>query len=413
VTPKTRLFLAILGTITAAVVAYDVLRPASGPARATYPISTPAAPELRRGLNKTPLLYPAEFSAQLASEVAQAFLQVEAVFAGGSEILRGVAVSEHSVVVAPSRVPESWRVTHQDGHTHDVTRAAIDALHGIVLLTLGRGVVDPLTLPSTDISLDEPVVAMTVGAEVEAPFPAILDPPFTFDQLEARLSSRLNPGAVVVNLDSMLLAFGASAPGSARPIVAPRLSQIVAALERTGRHRHPWTGVEVQAIEGPLRSRFPKGALVVVHVDPSSSVPEQLDAGTVLLEVRAGDERATTEPGVERAIASFPSVAYVRLDGRTFETTVEDLQTPAGFGSVGMVAGRDQESRLTVAPMSRAASLGFQTGDVVREIDLRPVRSVVQVEDALRGPRERLFTVQRGDRWRFVLWTPKPVERRR
>ena len=55
-TYKTRLFLVLLGTIIAAVLAYDLLRPApreEGPAPA---FATPPAPELRRGLNKTPLL---------------------------------------------------------------------------------------------------------------------------------------------------------------------------------------------------------------------------------------------------------------------------------------------------------------------------------------------------------------------
>jgi S1-C subfamily serine protease len=294
-----------------------------------------------------------------------------------------------------------------------VTSVAIDAVHGVVLLTLAGAALEPLTLASLDTVLNEPVVTIAVGRAVAAPFPLILDPPLTFEQLEARLASRLDPGAVVVSLDSRLLAFGASAAESARPIAAPRLAEIVSALQRDGRHRHPWTGVEVQTIDGPLRSRFPEGALVVVHVAPSSPAPDQIVPGTVLSEVRAGRERATTDEGVERAIARSRSVTYVRLDGRAFEMEVDDVQSPPGFTADGtIVAPVGLENRLTVAPMSRAAALGFRTGDVVRAIDLRPVRAVSQIEAAMRGTRDRLFTVQRGDEWRFVLWSVAGPERK-
>lgn len=412
-TRKTRLFLAALGTIILAVVTFDVLRPAPGASPAAPIASKPAAPEVRRGLNKTPLLYPAEFTAELANSVADAFVVVEGSGPGGVQIARGVAVSDHQVVVAPSRVAESWRVTHRESHTHEVTRVATDAVHGVALLTLGGAALTPLALATADTPLDEPVVLIAVGGDVRVPFPLIVDPPLTFERLEERLVPGTTAGAVAVSLESALLAFVASAPESVRPLSAPRLDEIVEALRTSGRHPHPWTGVDVQAIEGPLGARFPGGALVVVHVAPGSAAPRQLAPGTVLSEVRAGGVRATTEDGVRRAIAEAPAVSYVRPDGSAYDVRVIDRQLPAGFApeGTGAVVG-DDAPRLTVAPMSPAAAQGLRTGDIVRAIDLRPVSSAAQVEAAMRGTRDRLFTVQRGEAWRFVMWIADRAERR-
>jgi hypothetical protein len=412
VTRRTRLFLAALGTIILAVVTLDVLMPPGSPSPIAPAAVSPSAPEVRRGLNKTPLLYAAEFSAEIANEVSASFVAVEAGGPGGLHMSRGVAVSPHHVLAAPVVAADTWRVVHLEGHAHEVTGVAIDAVHGVALLTVGGAPLTPLPLAGAAAPLEEPVVLLEVGDDVRVPFPVVADPPLAYDRLEERMGT-FTRGAVAVSLESSLLAFVASSPRSPRPIAAPRLAEIVTALRTSGRHAHPWTGVEVQQIDASLRARFPEGALVVVHVASGSPAPSQLVPGTVLSEVRARGAKATTETAVRRAIADSKVVSYVRPDGRAFDVPVIDRQLPFEFEpqGTGALVSHDP-SHLIVAPMSRAAARGLRTGDIVRAVDLRPVRTPAQVDAALRGTRDRLLTVQRGEGWRFIFWSADVAERR-
>jgi S1-C subfamily serine protease len=414
VTRRTRLFLISLSLAIVAVVAFDVFRPAPFvPVPRANPAPPPSAPEVRRGLNKTPLLYPAEFTSELSESVAASFLTVETRAAGGGEVLRGIAVGEHEVLVAPARLPDSWRVTHRDGHAHEVSRIAADAAHGVALLTVEGAALTPLPIAGAGASLGEPVVAITVGRDVSRPFPTIMDQPLTFARLVGRLATDITPGAIVVSLEGSLLAFVAAGSGGANPLAAPELADIVGSLSRTGVHRHPWTGVHLQTIDAPLRARFPKGALVVVHVDPESGAADVLSSGTVLSSVRGGGRTATVVEQVAQAMDRASSLSFVRLDGESIDVPVLDRQLPPGFASdaAGVNLAGDP-LRLEVAPMSAAASRGLRTGDIVRAVDLRPVRSAAQVESVMRGSTDRLLTIQRGAAWRFVVWTARPAERR-
>jgi hypothetical protein len=414
VTRKTRLFLISLSLAILAVVLFDVLKPAPFvPVPRANPAPLPAAPEVRRGLNKTPLLYPAEFTSELSTNVAASFLTVVTDAPGGGEMLRGIAVGEHQVLVAPSRLPASWKVTHRGGHTHDVTKVAADAVHGVALLTVAGPGLIPLPIAGPDTSLAEPVVAITVGRDVARPFPTIMDQPLTYNRLVGRLATDITPGAVVVNLEGSLLAFVAAGVEGASPLAATGLAEIVSSLSRTGVHRHPWSGVHLQNIDAPLQTRFPKGAFVVVHVDAESPAARGLAPGTVLNEVTGGTVRARTVDEVRAAMEAAKILSLVRLDGTRVEVPVLDRQLPADFASPDAgVSVTGDPLRLAVAPMSAAAARGLRTGDIVRAVDFHPVRTAVQIQAVMRGSTDRLLTIQRGPEWRFVLWTARPPERR-
>jgi hypothetical protein len=414
VTRKTRLFLISLSLAIAAVVLFDVVKPAPFvPLPRANPAPLPAAPEVRRGLNKTPLLYPAEFTSELSANVAASFLTVVTDAGSGGEMLRGIVVGEHQVLVAPSRLPDSWKVTHQGGHTHEVAKVAADAVHGVALLTVGGPRLVPLPIAGAGTSLAEPVVAITVGRDVARPFPTIMDQPLTYARLVGRLATDITPGAVVVNLEGSLLAFVATGVDGASPLAAPHLAEIVASLSRTGVHRHPWTGVHLQNIDAPLRKRFPEGELLVVHVDAESAAARGLSPGTVLDAVTSGTARARTVEEVRAAMERAEVLRFVRVDGATLDVPVLDRQLPADFASRDAgVSLTDDPLRLSVAPMSAAAARGLRTGDIVRAVDLRLVRTAAQVQAVMRGSTDRLLTIQRGPEWHFVLWTARPPERR-
>ena len=57
-----------------------------------------------------------------------------------------------------------------------------------------------------------------------------------------------------------------------------------------------------------------------------------------------------------------------------------------------------------VDPYGPAAEAGLRPGDIVREVNRRPVRSTRELQDALRqSDRDALLLVQRGDATMFQL----------
>jgi serine protease Do len=63
-----------------------------------------------------------------------------------------------------------------------------------------------------------------------------------------------------------------------------------------------------------------------------------------------------------------------------------------------------------VEPGSPAANAGIQTGDIIREIDRKPVKDVDQLAKAIqeaKDPNNILLLVQRGQNNMFAAVTPK------
>jgi hypothetical protein len=403
---RTRLFLGGLALVVVAIVLADLWRGSRPQLPDVEPMPAPAPPEVRRGLDKSPLLYRSAFAQEVAQQVSASLLLAEPAEASG-ESVRALAISGSEALIAPAVAHARWRVRDQAGAMRDAQLAGADAVHGVALLRVTGPALRPIAFPRREAEWREPLVALAFR-RLERPAPAAraLDSPGSFEGLAAWMQQQAgSAGDLVVNLEGELMAYAATAPRGIQILGAGLVTEIVEALRGGGTHRHPWTGVHLQAIEASLRSRFPDGALVAVHVEPDSPAAGRVTPGSVFTEVRAGSQAATTPERVASLLAQAESISLVTPAGAEIEVPVGDRQQPPAFGGApeGLQIASG-EPALTVAPQSLAAARGLRTGDIIRAIDLRPPGTMAQIRTALRGSRDRLLTIQRGDDWRFVLW---------
>jgi S1-C subfamily serine protease len=403
---RTRVFLVALLGVVVIIVAHDLWRTSRPTPAQPLPVVTPAAPEVRRGLDKSPLLYPSEFAAELSQRAARSLVTVEAADAPGI-VIRGLAVSATDVVISPVVAARGWRVRDGAETTRPAQLVAADAVHGIAVLRVSGVPLASMPFPRGEPDWRQPVVALAAGrVDGRSPAAQPLGAQGSFDVLAAWLRRQpASPGDLVVNLEGELVAYAGAAVSGVTPLSASLLQQIAEALRSSGVHRHPWIGVHLQVIDAPLRPRFPEGALVAVHVEPDSPAIGRIVPGMVFTEVSVGQEKATTPERVRALLHEGTSVSFAALSGTAIELRVGDRQVPLGFavGEDGVQIAFS-EVGLSVAPQSVAAARGLRTGDVLRAIDLRPLGTPAQIRAALRGSRDRLLTVQRGDQWRFVHW---------
>ena len=260
---RTRLFLASLFGIALIVIAYDVWRASRPSLLEPVPILSPAAPEVRRGLDKSPLLYPAEFAAELSQRVGQSLVTVEA--ADAPEVItRGVAVSATDIVISPVVPARAWLVREGVDITRPAQLVATDAVHGVAILRVSGAPLLPILWPRSDPDWRQPVVALAAGTvDGRPPAARHLGAQGSF-QVLAGLWRRqpASPGDLVVSREVELLAYAGAAVGGVTPLSASQLRQISDALRAGGVHRHPWIGVHVQVIDAAVSAGVEKVGIV-------------------------------------------------------------------------------------------------------------------------------------------------------
>jgi S1-C subfamily serine protease len=410
---ETKAFLAAIVILVLAIVFHDVWRtpdPASGapPAAPLEP-----KPEIRRGLDKTPLLYAGEYLQSLSVRLNPALVTARASLDGVAAETAGFVLNhEGEVVIALAGFAERWDVRTGTGETAMGDLVGLDAVHGIALLRTD------LTRPTPFVEIDSADVATPAATLVglragpTRPDLRMLTSPGSSEALQARLrDERVSAGEVIVNLDGRLTAFVGSTVGTTQALLAELVLEIAGTLRERGRHPHPWIGVDWQTISGPLRSHFPEGLFVAVHVEPDSPAAwANMRAGMTFTEARAGATVATTGREVEALVVDGPDeIVFVSTDagGGAITVHVMDRQTPFGFEPVA--AGRPglrpvpppPGIPVAVSPAGTAALFGLETGDLIEAMDLQPVRTIRQLERAVSVP-GHLLTVRREHRRFFV-----------
>jgi serine protease Do len=199
-------------------------------------------------------------------------------------------------------------------------------------------------------------------------------------------------------------------------------SKVAASLSEWGRVRRAWLGVTVQAVTAELARGFrrpdTRGALVA-DVEPGGpAAAAGLRPGDILLDFDARPLRDRHE--FERALAGAAPAQSVRLGfwrhGRATTISVVLAEEPGpprrtpGLGlavrplgpGLGVIV-------IDVDPRSPAAAIGVHRGDVIREIDQQPVRSVEDYERLIRARQKGgplVLRLQRGASALYVALTP-------
>jgi serine protease Do len=230
-----------------------------------------------------------------------------------------------------------------------------------------------------------------------------------------------NSGGALVNLRGELLGINtaiASTSGGNQgigfAIPSNMVRPIMDSILRNGRVSRGWLGVSIQDLAGDLRKEFApslaSGGVLITDVEPSSPAAKAgLQRGDVVVKLaeipmdsprRLRNVVGTRGPGAKVAIELL-------RDGkaRQLEVTLSESPEPAKAALSGVLDGLqvqplDDELRrkfsiprgvqgglvvVEVAPDTAAAEAGLQPGDVVLELNRKPVQGIAEFQKQLKS----------------------------
>jgi len=247
----------------------------------------------------------------------------------------------------------------------------------------------------------------------------------------------INMKGEVVGINTAIIAEGKGI-GFAIPVNMAR--EIIPQLEQKGHVTRGWLGVSIQEITPELAKSMglkeTKGALVAQVVSDSPAEKAGIEQGDVITEF---DGKAVTDSkDLPRLVASTPvgKAVTVKLsrEGKTTERQVKlgemeekgvavskgaSSHKALGVGvqsltpEIAKELGVKKGSGVVVTrvePGSAAAEAGIQTGDVIQEVNRKPVKNAEDFVQKVEKAKEKdsvLLLIQRGQNNLFAAVTPK------
>jgi len=313
---------------------------------------------------------------------------------------------------------------------------------GLPVLSLGN---------SATLQVGEPVMAIgnpfglegtvTTGI-VSAKGRVIGEGPYdNFIQTDASINPGNSGGPLVdtagqvVGMNTAIFSQSGGSVGIGFAIPINMAKTVLPQLEATGHVTRGWLGVSIQPITPELAKalQLPKdeGALVAQVLPESPALKADLKAGDVIV---AYDGHTISKAGeLPRLVAGTPigqsATVQVLRDGKPLTVTVQIAQMPGteqvaeathparerlGLAvqvltpALAKQLGVPDTSGLVVAGVkdgSPAAAAGIQPGDVLIEVNRKPVHTVAELRQALAGQKPdepTLFQIHRKDASLFV-----------
>jgi serine protease Do len=360
----------------------------------------------------------------------------------------GVIVSPRGFALTSARAilgRPGFEVFLLDGTAVPSTLLALDLRSDVALLELkaGPGPWPHLPLADADgVEAGEWVIAVgapmglegtvTAGVVTALPVPGAQGTLAAFLQTDAAMS-RGNAGGPIVSLRGEVVGlasgFRADGVGYARP--AGLVHKVYLELVERGHVRRPWLGVATQTLGAQLaRALGAPGATGVLVADVIPDGPggaAGLRSGDIIVAVEA--TAVASRAQLERVVGALTPGRVVRVQVRRAAATLAvrvtlgdepdewrlppllvrtreqlGLEVRALTPTMGVVAA-------DVEPGSPAAVAGLEPGDLVREVDRRPIRTIADFQAAVRSlPARRpvAVLVQRGEAAVYVVLDPRP-----
>jgi serine protease Do len=245
----------------------------------------------------------------------------------------------------------------------------------------------------------------------------------------------INMKGEVVGINTAIIASGQGI-GFAIPVNMAK--EIAPQLQEKGHVTRGWLGVSIQEVTPALAKSFDlkekKGALVSQVVSGSPAEKAGIEQGDIIVEFNG--KEVVDSKDLPRIVASTPVGKAVTIkllrNGKALdrqvkvgemEEKVEVAKTPS-HKSLGITAqnltpeiakglGLKKDKGVVVTrvePGSPAADAGIQTGDVVQEVNRKPVKNVEDFVQKVEKAKEQdniLLLIQRGQNNLFAAITPK------
>jgi serine protease Do len=246
----------------------------------------------------------------------------------------------------------------------------------------------------------------------------------------------INMKGEVVGINTAIIASGQGI-GFAIPINMAK--EIAPQLQEKGHVTRGWLGVSIQEVTPQLAKSFglkeKKGALVAQVISNSPAEKAGIEQGDVILEFDG--KEISDSKDLPRIVASTPVGKSVTIklsrNGKVIdreaklgemEEKAEVAKTPSSHKSLGITVqnltpeiakglGLKKDTGVVVTgvePGSAAANAGIQTGDVIQEVNRKPVKNVEdfsQKVEKAKGQDNVLLLIQRGQNNLFAAVTPK------
>ncbi len=239
----------------------------------------------------------------------------------------------------------------------------------------------------------------------------------------------------VVGINTAIIATGQGI-GFAIPVNMAK--EIIPQLKEKGRVVRGWLGVGIQRVTGELAKSFgleaPKGALVSQVFRNTPADQAGIKQGDIILEF---DKKEIKEFGdLSRIVASTPPGKKVEMkvfrEGKilTLETAVAEMEEkeevaiapsekPLGLTvqditpEIARNLGLEGVSGVVVTEVTQgspAAEGGIRRGDVIQEVNRKPVENIEDFGQAIeeaKGQESILFLIKRGESSLFVTVSPR------
>jgi serine protease Do len=368
----------------------------------------------------------------------------------------GFIISQEGYILTNNHVIEDAdqiKVKLADGKEYDGKVAGRDPKTDLALVKIqGASDLHPLNLGnSEDLKVGSWVVAVgspfgleqTVTAGIVSAKGRVIGsgPYDNFIQTDASINPG-NSGGPLINMKGEVVGINtaiiASGKGIGFAIPINMAKEVAPQLQEKGHVTRGWLGVSIQEVTPELAKSFglkeKKGALVAQVVSGSPAEKAGIEQGDVIVEFDG--KEVTDSKDLPRIVATTPVGKAVTIklsrDGKILgrqvkvgemEEKVEVVKAPS-HKSLGITVqnitpeiakslGVKKDTGVVVTgiePGSPAANAEIQTGDVIREVNRKPIKDVddfVQKIEKAKDQDNILLFLQRGQNNLFAAVTPK------
>jgi serine protease Do len=336
------------------------------------------------------------------------------------------------------------KVVGRDPKT-DLALVKINGASDLHSLTLGNS--DDLKVGSWVVAVGSPFgLEQTVTAGIVSSKGRVIGsgPYDNFIQTDAAINPG-NSGGPLVNLQGEVIGINtaiiASGQGIGFAIPVNAAKEIASQLQEKGHVTRGWLGVGIQGVTPELAKSFGlkenKGALVAQVFSGSPAEKAGIEQGDVILEFNGKEVSDSNE--LPRIVASTPVGKEVSVkvsrNGKVTDRPVKigemeekektaTSKAPSSHKSLGVTVqnltpeiakglGLKKESGVVVTgvePGSPAENAGIKTGDVIREVNRKPLKDTedfIQKVEKAKDQENVLLLLQRGQNSLFAAVTPK------